>query len=53
MFVACGLASFSLLVASPGDQNIFKLVLYSRSFIATLHLIGEFGFVKPYQGQSD
>lgn len=53
MFIACGLASFSFLVATPSDQSIFKLILFSRSFIATLHLLGELGILRPFQGSSD
>ena len=53
LFAACGLSSLGLLVATPGDVNIFKVLLYSRAVISILKLGAETGLYKPAGGRED
>ena len=38
LFVSCALSSLGMWVATPGDQGIFKVLIYSRGVVSLLKL---------------
>ena len=53
MFLACGFASFGLLIATKGDVSILKVILFSRSLIACLNILSETGWVRVARQNSE
>ena len=48
--IAYGLASIGLQVATPGDFNIYKLILFSRFANSSIKIVGsETGLYRPVQ----
>ena len=44
MFICCALSSLGIWVASPADQGIFKVLIYSRGVVSLLKLGQELGW---------